>query len=158
MTPTIHELIGDNPALVPALRAHLQQHEEDARREQSAGGPSFRAEAGEAAAEPVESDGAGESGCAHGVLTIHDDPALTCSNASAPVSQSESVEEHDAQRTPGAPPYRTDPDQPRSDLMKRTRRSLVSEVRSLRHRCAKVRRRLKAAEQRITELEEGTRG
>lgn len=99
-----------------------------------------------------------QSGCAHGVLTTSNDPALTSSNASAPVSRSESVEEREEQRTTCAPRYSTDPDQSLRDLKRRTRRDLAAEVRRLRRECAKTRRKLRDAEERLSDVEEARRG
>ncbi|MGP4914695.1 hypothetical protein ACTXJ9_03185 [Brachybacterium tyrofermentans] len=159
VTPTLYDLIGDDPTLVPGLRAWLSQHEEEpTKQQQSAGGPSFRAEAGEAAAEPTEDDGAEGSECAHGVLTSTEAAALTCGNVRAPDSQTESVEERADQRTTCAPRYSTDPNQPLRDLKRRTRRDLAAEVRRLRRECAKTRRKLRDAEDRLTDVEETRRG
>lgn len=151
MTPTLRELLTNEPDdFLPELRARLGLN--------SAGGPSFRAEAGETAAHAVEDDGAAQSGCAHGVLTSTETAALTSGNASAPVSQSEGAEERGDQRTTCAPRYSTDPDQSLRDLKRRTRRDLASEVRRLRRECAKTRRKLRDAEERLSEVEEARRG
>ncbi|MGP9581042.1 MULTISPECIES: hypothetical protein [unclassified Brachybacterium] len=159
MTPTLRELLANEPDdFVPDLRAWLARQDEDHARQQSAGDPSFRAEAGEAAADAAESDGEERSGCAHGVLTSGNDPALTSSNASAPVSQTEGAEERGDQRTTCAPRYSTDPNQSLRDLKRRTRRDLAAEVRRLRRECAKTRRKLRDAEERLAELEEARRG
>lgn len=161
MTPTLRELLANepDPNFLPDLRAWLaRQDEQDDAQQQSAGDPSFRAEAGEAAAEPADDDGAEESGCAHGVLTSTEAAALTCGNVRAPVSQSESVEEREEQRTTCAPRYSTDPDQSVRDLKRRTRRDLAAEVRRLRRECAKTRRKLRDAEERLAEVEEARRG
>lgn len=155
MTPTLRELLANEPDdFLPELRTWLHHHPEDL----EDASPSFRAAAGETAVEPV-ADAVEEWGeCAHPVLTSEETPALTSSNASAPVSQSEGVEEREEQRTPGALPYRTDPEQPRSDLLKRTRSSLATEVRRLRHQCAKLRRKLRDAEERLAAVEEARHG
>lgn len=159
MTPTIYDILhSEDPTLLPGLRAWLQQHEGTTAQEQGAGSPSFRAAAEKAAADAGESDGVDESGCAHRVLTSAEAAALTCENVSAPVSKTEGVEGREERRTPGALPYRTDPEQPRTDLLKRTRSSLASEVRRLRLQCAKTRRKLREAEERIAELEEAHHG
>lgn len=149
MTPTF-ETLDD-------FRTYLDNIQDD-RDHAAAGGPSFRAERAESAVEPV-ADAVEEWGeCAHPVLTSEETPALTSSNASAPVSQSEGAEEREEQRTPDAPPYRTDPDQPRSDLLKRTRSSLATEVRRLRWECAKLRRKLRDAEERLSAQQEARHG
>lgn len=159
MTPTLRELLANEPDdFAPDLRAWLARQDEDHARQQSAGDPSFRAEAGEAAVEPTDGDGEEMSRCAHHVLTSTEAAALTCDNASAPVSQTESVEERADQRTTCAPRYSTDPNQPLRDLKRRTRRDLAAEVRRLRRECAKTRRKLRDAEERLTELEEARRG
>lgn len=159
MTPTLRDLLANEPSdFLPELRTRLGLHDHHPTQQQGAGGPSFRAEAGEAAVESAESDGAGESGCAHGVLTSDVDPALTCGNVRAPDSQSEGAEERGDQRTTCAPRYSTDPDQSLRDLKRRTRRDLASEVRRLRRECAKTRRKLRDAEERLAEVEEARRG
>lgn len=64
-----------------------------------------------------------------------------------------SAEERQRVRTPGKPPYSTDPEQPRSDLLKRTRSDLATEVRRLRRECARTRRKLRETQARVNELE-----
>lgn len=149
MTPTLRELLANtDDDFLPGLRTWLaQQDEKDAQeQQQSAGGPSSRAEAGEAAAEPAESDGAGESGCAHHVLTSTEAAALTCGNVRAPDSQSERREVPEEKRTSSARPKPSDLRRQRDDLMKRTRSSLTAEVLKLRRECARTRRKLRDVE------------
>lgn len=155
MTPTLRELLANEPDdFLPELRTWLHHHPEDL----EDASPSFRAAAGETAADDAESDGEEMSGCAHGVLTSDVDPALTCGNVRAPDSQSEGAEERGEQRTTCAPRYSTDPDQSLRDLKRRTRRDLAAEVRRLRRECAKTRRKLRDAEERLSEVEEARRG
>lgn len=155
MTPTLRELLANEPDdFLPELRTWLHHHPEDL----EDASPSFRAAAGETAADNAESDGEEMSGCAHGVLTSDVDPALTCGNVRAPDSQSESVEVPGDQRTAGARPKPSDLRRQYGDLLKRTRRSLATEVLRMRRECAKTRRKLRDAEERLAEVEEARRG
>lgn len=168
MTPTFLDLaaarLSDEPGSLQALGDYLdalgipQKHDQAEAAHRAAASPSFRAAVEEAAAEPAESDVAEQSGCAHGVLTSTEAAALTCGNVAAPDSQSDRREVPGDRRTSGAPRYSTDPDQSLRDLKRRTRRDLAAEVRRLRRECAKTRRKLRDAEERITELEEAHHG
>ncbi|MGO2312564.1 MAG: hypothetical protein ACTH6A_11115 [Brachybacterium tyrofermentans] len=151
MSFTLRELLANEPDdFVPDLRAWLaRQDEQDDEEQQSAGDPSFRAEAGEAAADDAESDGEEMSGCAHGVLTSDVDPALTCGNVRAPDSQSKRREVPREKRTSSARPKPSDLRRQRDDLMKRTRSSLTTEVLKLRRECARTRRKLRDTEERL---------
>ncbi|MGO2773953.1 MAG: hypothetical protein ACTIB2_11170 [Brachybacterium tyrofermentans] len=155
MTPTLAELLQNEPDdFLPDLRAWLaRQDEQDDEEQQSAGDPSFRAEAGEAAVEPTDNDGADEGECAHHVLTSTEAAALTCGNVSAPVSQSKRREVPREKRTSSARPKPSDLRRQRDDLMKRTRSSLTTEVLKLRRECARTRRKLRDTEERLGRAE-----
>lgn len=130
---------------------------QDDRDQIAAGGPSFRADLPDGAVVAPLDDGAEQGGCAHRVLTSTDASALTCGNVRAPDSQTEGAEGREDQRATCAPRYSTDPDQSLRDLKRRTRRDLAAEVRRLRRECAKTRRKLRDAEDRLAELEEAPR-
>lgn len=118
---------------------------------------SLRATLGVNAFTPPEDPAAGEGQCAHGVLTSPLEVPLTSGYVVAPVERTGgtpgSADERQRVRTPDQPLYSTDPDQPRSDLLKRTRSSLASEVRRVRLECARTRIKLREAQARIEELE-----
>lgn len=121
---------------------------------------SLRATLGVNAFTAPEEPAAGKGECAHTVLTTPPNMPLTGESFLAPVvptgatpADAGSAGVRHTARATGKPPYSTDPEQPRSDLLKRTRSSLATEVRRVRRECAETRRKLREAQARIDELE-----